>query len=136
MNENQNDLQKTIDKLDAELPKADAFVKLEQYGGGPDEGRIIATRNGYLRLGIEFLKAGIRPLDSERPNDVKVDIEYLLDPDSDISFDWFERRTDIQRPAAVPMTPGRIGRLVLNAFILFWSLSGLYGAYALMNWRH
>ena len=46
-----------IKQLDDEVPREGAKVILEQYGGGPDESQIVANQKGYLRLGVEFLKA-------------------------------------------------------------------------------
>ena len=54
-------VREAIDLLDAEVPRAGARVRLHQYGGGPDEGQIVANETGYLRLGVEFLKAAFVP---------------------------------------------------------------------------
>jgi len=87
-----------VSKLDALVPRDGARVSLAQYGGGPDESRVIANQRGYLRLGIEFLKAAFAP--HEKQHLVKADIRYLLTEDSDVSFDWFERREDLPKRTA------------------------------------
>lgn len=84
-------VQKLITELDAFIQKDGARVQLSQYGGGPDESRVIATQQGYLRLGIEFLRAAFAPPDAKAPTQITVDLDYLLTDDSDIGFDWFER---------------------------------------------
>ena len=100
---NQHQIQETIDLLDSSIPREDARVKLHQYGGGPSEGQVIANETGFLRLGIEFLKAAYAMPDSNRePNAVNVDIDYLITEDSSINFDWFERR---DLPSAAPTSP-------------------------------
>jgi len=78
--------------LEHEVPREGARVKLAQYGGGPDESQILANELGFLRLGVEFLKAAYAPTDDVKTSDsVKLDIDYLLTRDSSISFNWVER---------------------------------------------
>lgn len=52
-----------VDDLDKAVSMDDAHTGLYQYGGEGDGSWVIGTRNGYLRLGIEFLKAGITLFD-------------------------------------------------------------------------
>jgi len=54
----ENKIRAIITQLDNEVPRENATVILEQYGGGPDESHIVANQTHYLRLEIEFLKAG------------------------------------------------------------------------------
>ena len=87
-------IRKLLSELDAAVPKEDARVLLSVYGGGPDESKMVGTEQGYLRLGIELMKAGLVP-DSPDPNtpaDISPDIDSIVHPDSTINFDWFERR--------------------------------------------
>lgn len=81
------DLRAIISALNDSVPRDGSWVQLTQYGGGPDEGQITGNRNGYRRLGIEFLKA---TLDDNSEQGFGVDLEYLVSPDSTINFDWFE----------------------------------------------
>ena len=83
------DIQDRIAALDALVPKEGAVIKLDQYGGGPDESRITANKNGYLRLGIELLKGAYLPAENQR---IPVDLDYLTSNDSNVGFDWFERQ--------------------------------------------
>lgn len=50
-------IKELIENLDQSVSSEGAAVRLDQYGGGPDESQITGNRVGYLRLGIEFLKA-------------------------------------------------------------------------------
>ena len=52
-----SEIQETVRSLDSGISKDNARVLMKQYGGGPDESQIIATRNGFLRLGVELMKA-------------------------------------------------------------------------------
>jgi hypothetical protein len=99
-------IRQLMEELDRLAPKDGAYIRLEQYGGGPDEGRIVANQAGYLRFGIEFLKAGVMP---HRPSksgqsSVAIDLTYLVTADSVIGFDEFIRderppETEPQRSA-------------------------------------
>ena len=103
-----------IGNLDEAIPRDHAVVKFHQYGGGPDESQIIANRDGYLRLGVEFLKAGLTATGhKDQPNAVEVDLDYLTARDSSINFDWFERRemsrdTDVSSYEAGKLIPALV----------------------------
>jgi hypothetical protein len=94
-------IKQIVEELDRSISKENARVSLQKYGGDLDEAFIVATENGYLRLGIEFLKAGFAPYISgekslgKRPYAVDVEIDYLITEDSDVNFDYFERREDV-----------------------------------------
>jgi len=81
------DIRSIITALDDSVPRDGSWVQLTQYGGGPDEGQMTGNRNGYRRLGIEFLKA---TLNDDPEQGCSVDLDYLVSPDSTINFDWFE----------------------------------------------
>jgi len=87
-------IRKLISELDAAVPKEDARVLFSMYGGGPDESRMIGTEQGYLRLGIELMKAGLAPEcpDANTSVDISPDMDSIIHPDSTVNFDWFERR--------------------------------------------
>ena len=88
-------IKKLVADLDAAVPRDGAQVCLLQYGGGPDESKVLANQRGYLRLGIEFLQAAFAPASSKSPQTIQADLRYLLTDNSTIGFDWFERREDI-----------------------------------------
>lgn len=87
-----------VEELDALVPEEGAAVRLDQYGGGPDESQIIANQAGLLRLGIELLKTGLIP-SSEKPKQwkkgVALDFEGLVLEDSTVQFDWCEFQKDL-----------------------------------------
>lgn len=98
---NQDEIKQIVDELDRNIPKENAKVSLQKYGGDLDEAFIVATENGYLRMGVEFLKAGFAPYISaekflgKRPYAIDVEIDYLITDDSEVNFDYFERREDV-----------------------------------------
>ena len=50
-------IQELAHELDALVPRTDAIVLMNQYGGGCDKSQITATETGYLQMGIDLLKA-------------------------------------------------------------------------------
>lgn len=82
----ESELHSILSTLDDYVSRDGAWVQLSQYGGDPSEGKITGNRDGYRRLGIEFLKA---TLDADDAG-FEVDLEYLISPESTINFDWFE----------------------------------------------
>lgn len=99
---NQDELREIIEKLETGISKENARVSIHKYGEGLDEAFIVATENGYLRMGVEFLKAGITPhlpperFQGERRNAIDVELDYLMAEDSDVHFDYFERNEDMR----------------------------------------
>ena len=58
---NPEEIKRIIDELDRGLSKENAKVSIQMYGSDLEEAFIVATERGYLRLGVEFLKAGFTP---------------------------------------------------------------------------
>jgi hypothetical protein len=82
------------EELDRLVPREGARVSLRQHGGGPDESHIVANELGYLRFGVELLKAAHAspsPAPGAATNEVASDLEYLFTEDSDIGFDALYR---------------------------------------------
>ena len=98
-------VQKLVEEIDALVPRTDAVVVMNVYGGGCDESQITATENGYLRLGIEMLKApsALRFIDG-RDIQLDVNLEGLVSEQSDINFHVFHL-DDTLKPDAVSVTP-------------------------------
>lgn len=115
------ELQDIIWKLDAAVPKDGAKVKLAQYGGGPDEGVIVANERGYLRLGVEFLKAAIaEQKKDENANEkaISIDLVYLITTDSTINFDWFERTEKIPVDVHKPTVREKFIPIIMIAILI------------------
>ncbi len=106
MNEDQKArVQELVEELDALVPRTDAVVVMNVYGGGCDESQITATENGCLRLGIELLKvpSALRFVDG-RDIQLDVDLEGLVSEQSDINFHLFHL-DDTLKPDAAPVAP-------------------------------
>lgn len=90
-----NELSSIVNRLDQDISRENARITIQKYGGDLTEAFVVGTPNGYLRLGVEFLKAGLAPYASPERADIDVDVEYLIHDDSDVQFDYFERREDL-----------------------------------------
>ena len=97
-----DEIKRIVSELDEIISRENAKVSLQKYGGELDEAFIVATEHGYLRLGVEFLKAGFAPYTSTEktlgkpPYEIHVEIDYLITEDSDVQFDYFERIEDVR----------------------------------------
>ncbi|HGG59327.1 MAG TPA: hypothetical protein ENK26_05330 [Gammaproteobacteria bacterium] len=88
---NDTETRQLIDLLDKSIDKEKAKVLLTRPGRrGPfSESKFIANKEGFLRFGIEIMKAAYA--EKKEKNVVPVDIKCLLLKDSNIVFDKFER---------------------------------------------
>lgn len=94
-------IQELAHELDALVPRTDAIVLMNQYRGGCDESQITATETGYLRMGIELLKASVvPPLANGTSVQLDVDWEYLIAERSDIGFHMFHVDNALEPDAA------------------------------------
>lgn len=123
------EIQDRIAALDALVPKEGALVRLDQYGGGPDESRITANKTGYLRLGIEILKGAYLPAENQC---IPIDIGYLTSEDSDVGFDWFERTEGL--PEHTSPRSGRIIVAVVLAIFAIFIFLALVGITTVAGW--
>jgi hypothetical protein len=117
-----------VAELDAAVPRQGARVRLEVYGGGPDESQAVANRTGTLRLGVELLRAALKAMDEEaagRRAVAAVDAEALLDPASTVEIGVVELRDVLGPPRMTASRAGRragalaCGTLTLAALVVF-----------------
>ena len=122
-----SEAKRLIQLLDEGVEKENAKVLLTQYGGGPDESKIIATKEGYLRFGIEIMKAAYaEKLDKKEKDAINIEMDYFLSEDSDIGFDWFERQENIEIPERIQTTKDKI--LSASVMIIVFFILGIIGA--------
>lgn len=125
------DLQRLISALDDRVPREGSWVRFSQYGGGPDESKITGNREGYRRLGIEFLKATFAAPSAES---IEVDLSYLVDSKSDVLFDWFELSDDPGRSEPDSAWPNRVFQIGCLALFLFAATAFLLGIGTMVQW--
>jgi len=129
-------IRRVIDELDAGVTKEDA--QLLVYCEDIDEQacELIGNRNGYLRAGIEMLKAGMVPMragDSITP----ITLDYLIRSDRSLHIKRLTREEDIQS-ALPPIRKNSwkanavgIGCLVL---LVSFAICGFIGVGQVFSW--
>lgn len=119
-------LQSVIAELDAAVPKGDARVMISLYGGGPDECSMVANEAGYLRLGVEMLKAAVAPTGlHDRAHAIPVELDYLFTEDSEVHINWFERREPDAAPSDGRWRFGDLAALAVGLLLVALVAIGL-----------
>jgi hypothetical protein len=91
----EDEIRHLIGRLDRLVTKEQAIVRAVQ--DDPDFATVIhANQLGYLRLGIEFQKAALAPMEG---HEVEVDLAYLLGQDA---ICWEFRRREGELPLSEP----------------------------------
>ncbi len=120
-------------ELAAAVPREGAWIRLTQYGGGLDECRIIGNQRGYLRLGIEFINLALAPT-SENSHSISADLRYLMTSDSDVRFDWFERREELPTVTQAEQKTSFFVSLCLYLALLSAIVVFVIGAGTIVSW--
>jgi hypothetical protein len=114
-------LKRLIRQLDEGVPREGAIV-LENSGGSyGDASRVVtANRRGYLRLGVEYLKAAFAAPRSEvQPHRVDVDLSYIDGSFGSEEPYAFERREDAASVSPEADGGNVVVRAILGAIALF-----------------
>jgi hypothetical protein len=124
------DIQRRIDELDAAVSREGAQLLIFCEGGENQDCELIGNRQGYLRAGVELLRAAVAPL---RPGDsiTSINIDYLVANERSLRVKRLTRQEDVD--AALPPLRKNtwkdkaigIGCLVMLAFLAFCSLIGI-----------
>jgi hypothetical protein len=125
-------LHSLVAELDAAVPKGHARVMINLYDSGPDECSMVANEAGYLRFGVEMLKAAFAPPGlHDRADAIPVEVDYLFTEDSEVHLNWFERR----EPDAPPADTGwSLRDFAVLAFSLFLVALAAIGLITLFTW--
>ena len=131
-------IQRIADELDAAVTKDDAKLLID-YSGGTDEREgncdVIANRNGYLRAGIELLKAGVFPLDPERMF-VPIDLNYLTSVGG-LRVGRLTRREDVEAelpPKPRNSTGAKFAAGGCFAVFVFLAVCAIVGFFHVLAW--
>lgn len=116
-----------VTELEQLVPAENASVLFSQYGGGPDESKIVATEAGYLRLGVELLKAASAPQLKGETTGIAVNLESLISPESTVAFDWFERVESLEQPLkqTPPSSMLRFSLAITGGFLVAMVVVGI-----------
>lgn len=89
MDDDVRHLRELVDALDRAVPRENAVVEIAD---SPDGNTSRGTQRGYLRLGVELLKAGLDPIEaSERaPRRLPFNGAYLMGPGAISPFELCE----------------------------------------------
>ncbi len=123
-----------IRQLDAAVPREGHLV-VDPFRD--HEGTVVqADRLGYLRLGIELLKAAHAPTrDDDLLDEVDVDLGYLTGLEAHCYS--FQRTENLVRPAAGEQeggAPGWVGGLAVGLVVVFILASLVVGALTILGW--
>jgi hypothetical protein len=126
-------IQSLVQQLDAAVPR-EGHVEVLGSAYDDESQRLRANRLGYLRLGVELLKAAYaQPPNAERPERVEVDVEYLTGLENCMFH--FERceDEDVWRPV-YSEPPGALSQIAKGAVILVLVGTFLTGALTIFRW--
>jgi len=105
------ELEALVERLDRLVPKEGAHLTIPAAAGGEST---VGDRRGYLRFGVEMLRAALRPLpaDDEMPARIAPQLDGLLTPGSTSPFELCEIDESIASRPPVASGLGAIGQLV------------------------
>src|SRR5450631_2670511 len=132
----EEDIRRRVDELDASVNREGARFLIYCEHPEPDSCELIANRQGYLRAGIELLRAAIAPLapgDSITP----IKIDYLIGYERSLQVKRLTRQEDVY--AGLPPLKKNswkdkavgIGCLVL---VVFFAICGFMGVGQVFSW--
>jgi hypothetical protein len=125
-------IQSLTKQLDEAVPR-EGHVEVVQDPNDLDYTLVRANQLGYLRLGIEFLKAAYAPPESGGKGTLlRLDLKYL--EGFEHQFYSFERREDVWSPIWSEEPASTISQIVGVLFGFFFVASFLIGAFRIFEW--
>jgi hypothetical protein len=127
------ELRELVDELDRLVPREGAKLKMP---ADTDGNTTVGTQRGYLRLGVELLRAGLAPIDStpsEIPR-IPLDITYLLTADSRTPFELCEIDERVEELRPVDRKLGALGQLLAAVVAVVVLGLLLIGAGVAISW--
>lgn len=139
---NAGNLKQLLDTLDHLVPRDRARIVIDQLYPGGKGGAFIANQLGYLRLGIEFLKAGLsdHAMASTGPRPVPMNWKYLVSQKSYVlGFDEFllDESLELDQTYSEPIRVSKRRRVLvlLFAILLFGIMVlAIIGLVATVSW--
>ena len=103
------------------------------FSDEPESTLVRANRLGYLRLGVEFLKAADGPTTRGAGRDlVDVDLGYLTGLEQHCYS--FERREDVWGPMSAEESSSVVAGIVGSIIALLFLASLVVGAFTILRW--
>ena len=127
------ELDELIARLDRLVPKQGAHLKIP---ADRDGNTAVGNRLGYLRFGVELLRASLRPMpgSGEAPPRILPDLDYLLTTGSKTPFDLCEIDESIVSRPPVASRLGAFGQLGAGVFVVGVVILLLLGALVVWGW--
>jgi hypothetical protein len=125
-------LKRFVRQLDDAVPREGAVV-LEHDAQGYDDAHFLLTANrlGYLRLGIEYLKAAFAEHTSAaHPHRVDVDLSYI----AGFEDNAFERREDVKPASRNSEKIDIRTKTIFGAIALFIVATLIVGTGVILSW--
>ena len=131
--EREEELREMVERLERLVPPDGAHLTI---AGGPDTGPTVGNRAGYLRLGIAFLEAALRPLpESEgQPPRVVPQLDGLLTPGSASPFELCELDESIGSRPPVRTRLGALGEIGAGVLVVAAIVLLFIGASVVWHW--
>jgi hypothetical protein len=120
-----------IKQLDEAIPREG---HVEVLSDEPESTLVRANRLGYLRLGVEFLKAADGPTTRGGAGRdlVDVDLGYLTGLERHCYS--FERREDVWSPMSAEEPSSAVAGIVGTVIVLLFLASLVVGAFTILRW--
>ena len=131
--QDEEEIRELVQRLDRLVPKAGAHLTIP---GDPDGHTALGNRRGYLRFGVEFLAAALRPLASSEgePARIRPEIDYLLTQDSRAPFDLCEIDEAIGSRPPVRTRLGALGQLLAGVLVVGALVFVVIASFVVMRW--
>jgi hypothetical protein len=115
-----------VTELNDQIAAEGGCVRL-MYDDSPLESIFMGDRLGYMRLGLELLKAGRAESGAAVSHSIQLNIENLLASDSNIDFVQFIVSESVASRAGVELNPGQnmLGWIVTLTFLAVIALAAL-----------
>jgi hypothetical protein len=129
----EHEIRDAVERLDRLIPKDGAHLAIGSETGGKTTA---GSRLGYLRLGVEFLTAALRPLPGTETEPARIEPElgYLLRAGSRAPFDLCEIDEAIGSRPPVSSGLGAPGQLLSAVLVVGALILCLIGASVVWRW--
>lgn len=134
---NDDELQRIIEQLDEQIPTEGAFIQFRLMG---TEYGLSANRLGYLRLGVEMLRAASLPTEKLPDADVELlplDLEHLRHEDDREHglLEWFERTEQLHKEPEVEVeTRPSLGSRLISLTMILLTVIFCIGLFDVLRW--
>jgi hypothetical protein len=127
------EIREAVERLDRLIPKDGAHLTIGGNGGGRTTA---GSQLGYLRLGVEMLDAGLRPLAATEaePARIEPDLGYLVRSGSRAPFELCEIDEAIGSRPPVRSGLGPLGELLTAVVVVAALLAILVAGAFVLGW--